>query len=134
MQVAGGGGVHQDRPGDVAVVLLPRLLLLLPADEVRVEQEIRKDLLEHFGVNIRPKRTEQAIPVVLGIVHDAAHDIALRSKGIAGKAIHQFHELGEVLHGVLFQIAVGRFQPGRGNAVLDFHDSGSFPFFHWKKV
>jgi hypothetical protein len=52
VQVAGGGGVQQDGPGGVAVVLVADFLLLVPADEVGVDEEIDKGGFQLVPVNV----------------------------------------------------------------------------------
>jgi hypothetical protein len=47
VEVAGGGGVQQNGPGHVAVVLVADFVLLVPADDVGVEEEVDKRGFQH---------------------------------------------------------------------------------------
>ena len=113
MQVAGRGGVQQDGPGDVAMVLVPVLLLNGPAHNVGIEEEVFEGGLQHAGVGFVEGVHNQAVHVAVGIFQHSAHRIALGRKAVRAVAcqlIHPAHQLDGVLLRILFQIAECGFQ------------------------
>ena len=74
VQVAGGGGVEQNGPGDVAAVLFGVALLLLVAKEAGVEAEVAEGGLEHVVVHVAPQVHQVAVPDVFRVAeHFAEH-------------------------------------------------------------
>ena len=113
VQVARGGGIQQDDPGDVAVVLLAVFLLDGPAQNVGVEDEVGEEGLQLIPVHIVEQVQDELVHVVGGVLHHGAHRCPLAFKAVrasTGQFVHPVHQLGHVLLRVLFQITQRRFQ------------------------
>ena len=109
VEVAGGGGVQQDGPGDIAAVPRAGLLLDFPADEIAVEHKILKEGLAHPAVNVRPQAADEPVPVVVRVLDHPAEGRALGREAVGavpGEAVHPVHQLGDAGVRVLVQIAV----------------------------
>ena len=113
VQVAGGRGIQQDDPRDVAVVLLAVFLLNGPAQNVGVEDEIGEEGLQLIPIHVVEKVQDELMHVVGRILYHSAHrrPLALEAVGAgAGQLVHPVHQLGHVLLRVFFQIPQRRFQ------------------------
>ncbi len=106
VEVAGGGGVEQDGPGDVAAVFLLHLVLGRAALEAGVEQEILEEGLPDAGVQLIELQ-HQPVPVVL--LGDGGADglSLLHIPVIGGELVHHIHQLGQVLIGVALDVLQG---------------------------
>ena len=110
VQVAGRGGVQQDCPGDIAVVFLSIFLLLGPADDVGVEEEVLKGRLQNTGIGFFQNAHDQLVHIVLGIFQNISDSGTLSGKTIGTlscQLVHPAHELQGIFFGVLFQITKG---------------------------
>ena len=103
VHIAGGGGIHQDGPGHVAV--FPGFYLVLDgaALQAGVEQKILKKRLAHARIQIIQPQ-DQLIPVVFLVDHLADRVPLGLIPADRGKAIHQGHKPGEVLFRISFDI------------------------------
>ena len=103
MHIAGGGGVQQNSPGDVAILARFDLLLDGAALQAGVEQEILKKGTAHAGVQfIDPQ--DQLIPVVL-FLNDLADGIPLALiPPLWCKMVHQGHELRDIFLRIPFNV------------------------------
>ncbi len=113
VQVARGGGVQQDDPRDVAVVLLAVFLLDGPAQNVGIEDEVGEEGLQLIPVHVVEQVQDELVHVVGGVLHHGAYCCPLAFKAVrasTGQFVHPVHQLGHVLLRVLFQITQRRFQ------------------------
>lgn len=67
VQAAGGGGVDEHRPGDVAVVLAAQLVVPLALQERAVPGEVLKERAPRAGVDVVPEAQDEAVPVVVRV-------------------------------------------------------------------
>ena len=122
VQVAGGGGIQQNGPGDVAAVLLAHLLLLGPAHQVGVHKEVVEQGLEHVGIRLSPDLLNQLMPAGVFVVDHVVEGLALGGQRLrAGKLVHQLHHLGHVVHGILIQVVEHLGQTVAFQAVRNLH-------------
>ena len=131
VQIAGGGGIQQDGPGDVAAISLPGLLLHGPANQVAVEHEVFKERPAHIAVHVRPHGPDQPVPVVVRIFDHPAERRPLAGEAVgavSGEPVHPVHQPGDVGVRVLVQIAVGRAESCPLYVVHHTHTSHD-PFF-----
>ena len=129
VQVAGGGRIQQDRPRDVAVVLLAVFLLLRPADDVGVEEEVHERRLEHFRIGILHDVHDEMVHVVVFIVNDLADSCALSReavRAVARELIHPSHQLRGVFLRVLADIAERGGESSFFHRICDTHKTHSF--------
>ena len=129
MEVAGAGGVHQDGPGHVAVVLLHGGSAARRPEEVRIDDKVFKQLLAHVVVHVVPEAADQTVPVVAGVGDRPADRVALGGKGVGSvHLVCQFHQLGEVGIGVFVQVSVRLLDRCDLKVLFDSHDLYSFLF------
>ena len=103
VHIAGGGGVQQDGPGDVAVLPLADLLLDGAALQTGIEQEVLSKGLPHPHIQLEEPQ-DQLIPVVL-FLNSLAEGIPLRPVPVGrGIFVKQLHELGDVFLRIAVQI------------------------------
>ena len=114
VQVAGGGGVHQDGPRDVAVVNLFQLILPFAAEHGRVDQEVFKHLFAHAGIDVVPKAEQKPVPVVVFIFNDFVEEISLAFKSVIPvKQVNPVQDFRHILFRVGVQIGIGEFHRRR---------------------
>ena len=104
MEVAGGGGVHQDGPRHVAAVLLLGLVLTLAANGGGVENEVLEKLAADAGVDLGPNLLDEVVPVSLLAVHDLAEDCALT--GDLTLLVEPIHPVHSLLNGVVHVLRI----------------------------
>ena len=110
VQVAGGGGVHQNGPGDVAVVLGGGLLLAAVPDERGVHDEVLKEGHAHRGVDVAPQAHDELVPVVVGVFQNVVEHPALAGEGVVlVELVGPLQQLGQALFRVLVQIVENLF-------------------------
>ena len=129
VQVAGRGRIQQDRPRDVAVVLLAVFLLLRPADDVGVEEEVHERRLEHIRIGILHDVHDELVHVVVFIVNDLADSRALSREAVrtvARKLIHPSHQLRGVFLRILADVAERGRESGFFHRICDTHKTHSF--------
>ncbi len=83
VQVAGGGGVQQDGPGNIAVVLLAQFLLLGPAHQVCIDKEVVEYRLEHTGVGLGPDLLNELVPTGVFVVNYVIKCLPLEGQGVS---------------------------------------------------
>jgi hypothetical protein len=82
VQVAGAGRIQKNRPRDIAVILIPKFLLLFPADHVRVQEEIRHQLIQNAGMHLFQNTHRQLSPVRIRVIDQEFPEIlSLNRKG-----------------------------------------------------
>ena len=129
VQVAGGSRVEQDRPRNVAAILLAVFLLLRPADDVGVEEEVHERRLEHFRIGILHDVHDEMVHVVVFIVNDLADSCALSReavRAVARELIHPSHQLRGVFLRVLADIAERGGESSFFHRICDTHKTHSF--------
>ena len=104
VEVAGGGGVHQDGPRHVAAVLLLGLVLTLAANGGGVENEVLEKLAADAGVDLGPNLLDEVVPVSLLAVHDLAEDCALT--GDLTLLVEPIHPVHSLLNGVVHVLRI----------------------------
>ena len=77
VQIAGRGGVQQDRPGDVAVVFFFQFLLLGPADHVLIDKKIDSYGFQHFLIHIANQVADVAVIGIFRILNGVLHLLQL---------------------------------------------------------
>jgi len=113
VQVARGGGIQQDDPRDVAVVLPAVFLLDGPAQNVGVEDEVGEEGLQLIPIHVVEQIQDELVHVVGGVLHHGAYRCPLAFKAVrasTGQLVHPVHQLGHVFLRVLFQITQRRLQ------------------------
>ena len=113
VQVAGRGGVEQDGPGHVAVVLVAVLVLLLPAGDAGVEEEVGQQGLGEAQVHLGHHTDDQTVGGGVLVVDGVADRLALAGERLgaaAGELIDHVHDVGQVLDGVLLDVIEGLVQ------------------------
>ena len=104
MEVAGGGGVQKDAPGDVAVVLLAHLLLLGPANQVGVDKEVGYDGFHHLWVNIVDQAADEAVVGLGGVLNGLADDLSLGLKFPLSEPVGPVYDGPQVLFRVFIEV------------------------------
>ncbi len=103
--VAGAGGIEQDGPRDVALVFLAHLDLLFPSQKGTVHDEVVEGGLDDLVVDVVPEAADHLVPVVVGVVENAAELVSLAFHHVARcHLVHKIHDFGEVGLGVLFEV------------------------------
>ena len=133
VHVAGGGGVHQDQPGDVAAVLLGVLLGLLIAPEAALVGRVGEEGLQDIGVALPQQALNIVGPLAVGILGDLAQGVeGLRRPDGAVDLLDHVHqgleELAHILGLALFDDGVqhglkGFALGGMGDLLGDVHSS-----------
>ena len=103
VQVAGTGGVQQDRPRNITVVLLTEFFLNGPADNIGIEEEIHKERFQYAVVHTLKSVHNQLVHIVVRVVDDSAEGISLLLKAVgagSGQLIHPFHKFGVLIPSV----------------------------------
>ena len=128
MEVAGGGGIHQDGPGNVAAVLLLRLFLAGKADQVYVDDEILEEGFPHPGVQVGPQAFNQPVPVVVRVVDDLVKRRPLAGEQVVlVEFVRPAEQVGQGLVRVLVQIEMcirdsprssGKVKPSKTPSIL----------------
>ena len=103
VQVAGGSGVEQNGPGDVAVVLGAELFFLLPTDEVGVDKEVHRRCFHDLGIYVTDDVANIGVVSVVGIFDRRTHRSALSRRYSDCEFVRPVHELDEVCLRVLVQ-------------------------------
>ena len=67
VQVAGAGGIHQDQPGNVAVIFFPVGTDRLCPVEHGLETEVQKGHLQHVRIQLIEQPVDIDIPFLIGI-------------------------------------------------------------------
>ena len=108
-------------------ILLAVLLLLGPAHQVGIDEEVVEQRLEHVGVGLGPDLLDELVPAGIFVVDDIIESLPLGGQRLgAGKLVYQVHDLGHVVHGVLVQIIEHLGQTIALQTVRDLHPSVSF--------
>ena len=119
VEVAGRGGIQQNGPGHIAVVLGGRLLLKGAALQAGVEDKVLEEGLAHARVQLIDPQ-DQLIPVVL-LLDGGAESVALgHIPVVRGELIHQIHDLGDVALRVFSQVAQSGVDRGSDGRVFGF--------------
>ena len=105
VEVAGRGRVQQDGPGNVAAILPPRLLLGAPANQVRVDEEIDADGLDHILVNIAEQVQHILVIGMIRIFDNFPQDRPLGRKFSFCKFVRPIHQLQQILLRIFIKIA-----------------------------
>ena len=104
MQVAGGSGIQQDRPGDIAAIFLAHFFLLGPTDHGGVHEEIDGQCVEYSRVNVGEQAADKGVVRMLWICDCLPDHLSLTDKFAAGKFICPIHYFRQILIGILVQI------------------------------
>ena len=110
VEIAGGGGVQQDGPGDVAVVLLAVGLLPVPADEVGVQEEVGRHGLHDLGVHVVHHMQDVVVVGVLGVLDGRPDGGPLALELAVRELVRPVHDVPEVLLRVLIEVVEGLLQ------------------------
>ena len=103
--VAGGGGIHQDQPGDVAVVFLAHFADGFGAAESSFEAQVQRGGFDHVGVQAVQVAVHKLHPFVFRVADIGAD----RFKGffferIAHELLGNIQHIQKTLAGVLFNV------------------------------
>ena len=104
MEVAGAGGVEEDGPGDVAVVLGAHLLLFRPADDVGVEEEVLEGGLHHVPVHVFEDVHDEAVHVVVRVLPEGGALDGEAVLAVAREGVHPVHDFHDVFFRVPLQV------------------------------
>ena len=144
MKVAGAGGVHEDCPWHVALVLVLHTHGLGSADQGPIHNRSLHQLPALASVDVGPKALYQFGPVVVGIGHSPLDPLHLM--GQAGAVRIKLYEivqnLGDILLRILVQPPVQPFHGKAGHmfrcvhgvpplVFIWLHDIGFYCFFHF---
>ena len=104
MQIAGGGGVQQDRPGDVAVVFFLQFALLRPADHVFIDEEINGYGFQHFLIHVANQVADIAVIGIFRILNGVLHLLQLMGIHFPGVLFRPGKQLAHIFLRVFVQI------------------------------
>ena len=107
VQVAGGGGVKQDGPGDIAIVLCAKLFFPRPADEVGVDKEVYRRCFHDLGIYVTDDVPNIGIVSIVGVFDRRTHRSALSRKFPVCEFVRPVHELDKVGLRILIQHVKG---------------------------
>ena len=110
VQVAGGGRVQEDGPGDVAAVFFAVLLLNGPAHQVDVDKEVDGHGGEHIVIHIIDHVTDVGIVGVVGVLDGPADGGALGLKIALAELVGPVHQRAQILLRVLVEVTEGLLQ------------------------
>ena len=96
MQVAGGGGVEQDSPGNIAVVLGAQFLLSWPANKVGVDKEVYRRRFHDLGVYVTDDVAHIGVVGVVRVFDRSSDSRALGWKLPVCILVCPVHELDKV--------------------------------------
>ena len=108
VQVAGGGRVKKDSPRNIAIIFFPVFLLLWPANDIRVEEEIFKGSLQNLRIRFLQNVHNELIHVVLRVFQHLTDCRALDWEtvwAITGQLVHPRHQFQRIFFRVFLQIA-----------------------------
>ncbi len=109
VQVAGGGGVHQNGPRHVAVVFFGILPEALAAH--KVDEHVLERLFPVSGVDVRIDFRHQTVPVVVGIRHGFIQQfVSLVVALVLVEFLQPPQQFRHVVFRVVFQVPQGFFQ------------------------
>ena len=95
MKVAGAGGIKQNGPGDVALMLLAHFFLLRPCHQVAIDNEVLQELVAELGIQVEDLH-DQFIPVVL-FGNNFLEGFALGGEDICGcNFVQHVHDVADV--------------------------------------
>ena len=104
VQIAGGGGIQQDRPGNVAVILFFQFLLLGPTDHVLIDEEIDGYGFQHFLIHIANQMTNVAVVGVFRVFNGVLHLLQLMGIHFPGVLFCPGKQLAHIFLRVFVQI------------------------------
>ena len=110
VKIAGRGRIQKNRPRRITVVLLTNFLLPFPADEIRIENKVRKEFLYNAGIHIFQHMHDELIPVRLLIGQRLTKSLSLLRKAVfsvAGKPVHHIQQFYRILLGIMFDVIIG---------------------------
>ena len=122
VKVTCGSGIQQDCPRDVAVVLLTKLFLNLPALQVYIKEEIVDDSLDDFTVYVEQDVSDIRIIRMLRILDGILYGFDLARKLTAGKLVNGFHDLHHILFRIFVDIIHCLVQTESPKAFFDIHN------------
>ena len=107
-EIAGRGRIHQDRPGDVALVLILHFHGGGRADQRAVDDNGLHQFFALFVVNVCPQALHQLRPVVVRVRKRGTDSFNLRGDGLTVFVIFFQHieQVGKIGFRILVQIAV----------------------------
>ena len=126
MEIAGRGGVQQNRPRNIAVVFLPVFLLLGPANETGIDKEVHCQSFHDLRVNIPDHVQDVGVVRVVGILHGLPNRLTLGFKFAAGKFVGPVHQLQQVIFRVFVEVVKSLFQPQFFDRICNTHVCSSF--------
>lgn len=121
------------RPGDIAVVFRPHFFLDGPADDIGVQKEVFKGGFQHIIVHFSEDVHEQLMHIVVRVIDDCAECVPLYKEtvgAVSSQPVHPFHQLGEVMLRILFDVAIGGFQAELAQCFWDHSDSPFLSFLN----
>ena len=128
VQVAGGGGVDEHRPGDVAIVLLLKRFVDVGFQEGAVDGEIFKHRPARAVVHVIPQAHHKSVPVVAGVGEPFldALDRAVDAAAGGHELLNQRDHLRQPRVGILVDIIVHLFETRGLQCRLDLHEFHPF--------
>ena len=108
-QVAGGGGIHEDGPGHIAVVLGRDPALLCHSQGDGVHEEVPDEGAGDFRVDVIANVLGKQMDIAVRVCHGACHHIERIQRGLlafvslSGKAVHELDYFGKVTIEILAQ-------------------------------
>ena len=110
VQIAGGGGIQQDRPGNVAVILVPQFLLFVPADQIGINEEIDCNGGQHLRIHIVDHVAHERIIGIVRIFDSRAHGCPLAGEFALGEFIRPVDQFRQILFRIFIEVLKRFFQ------------------------
>ena len=104
VQIAGAGGIQQNRPGDIAAVFLTAFLLRLPAGKNRVDKKVYRGGFHHMGIDLIEHMTDIPVIGMLRIGHGLPYHFPLRLQLSSRKFVCPVHQLDQIVFRVLVKV------------------------------
>ena len=108
VEVTGGGGIHQDRPGNVALILVLHFHSGRCTDQRTVDGDGFHQLLPLAIIDICPQTLYQLRPVIVRVCQCSTDSFDLRGNGLTTLIVLLQHiqQLRDICVGVFVQIAI----------------------------
>ena len=110
MEVAGRGGIQQNRPGDVAVIFIPQFLLLVPTDQIGVDEKVDSNGGQHLRIHIVDHVAHERIIGIVRIFDSRAHGCPLAGEFALGEFIRPVDQFRQILFRIFIEVLKRFFQ------------------------
>lgn len=127
VHIAGGGGIHQNQPRHVDVVLLRRLLRRLIAPEAALVGRVGQEGLENIGAVLPDQPLGIVGPLAVGVLGD--HTQGVKGGVRPGALVDLLDHVDELLGQVAHVLGLALFQHGVEDGLpVDLERSGAVKF------